>query len=247
MRRLAPADGRVRLFPGAGSRQRPRRSTIPTRTRPTERRARSRASISRGRKVVSVCVSPTTSAQSDRRDVDVVGVPDRDGERRGDRAVSDVAERRRIHRSVLRARARRGNRRSRRRVDASQAASRHGRSGRPGQALLVGLRRMSRPRGSRAALQDPARRARAWHGADERVPADSRTEHRGDHRPSSAGEVLRRARARAREPLRRRARKRAPHEHEARAPSRSEGDHRLRRRDGHDAVQQGRVHQPVLR
>ena len=53
--------------------------------------------------------------------------------------------------------------------------------------LLVGLRRMSGPRGSRSALQDPAGRASlAW--SDECVPADSRTEHRGNHRPSSAGE-----------------------------------------------------------
>ena len=77
-------------------------------------------------------------------------------------------------------------------------ASRARRAGGSGQALLVGLRRLSRSRGSRAAVQDPAGGARARHGAHERVPAHSRAEHRGDHRASSAGEVLRRARRGAR-------------------------------------------------
>ena len=97
-------------------------------------------------------------------DVDVVGVPDRDGRRRGDAAVRDAAgageytEAFYLHGLA---------------VETAEAvaewmhrthAPRARRSGRPGQALLVGLRRVSRSRGSRAALQAAAGRARrsAW-------------------------------------------------------------------------------------
>src|ERR1043166_2807081 len=59
------------------------------------------------------------------------------------------------------------------------------------QAVFVGLRRVPGSRGSRYAVQDPARRARARHAADERLPVDSRAKHGRDHRASSAGQVLR--------------------------------------------------------
>ena len=72
------------------------------------------------------------------------------------------------------------------RVDASPHTPRAGSSRRPRQAVLVGLRRMSGSRGSRAALQDSSRRRGARHGAHERVPAHSRAEHGGDHRAPSA-------------------------------------------------------------
>src|SRR5690348_4427554 len=77
------------------------------------------------------------------------------------------------------------------------APSRTPRARSPGgarQAVLVGLRRLPRPRGSRAAVQDLAGGTRARHGADERVPVDPRAEHGRDHRPPPAGEVLRGAR-----------------------------------------------------
>ena len=113
-------------------------STIPTRTRRTARRARSRASISRARKDASVCVSPTISAvgfvatsTSSRFQVVTVGDD-------ADETLPGAAERGRIHRAfyvhglaVETAEARRG-------VDASAAATGAGRPGRRGKRYSWG-------------------------------------------------------------------------------------------------------------
>src|SRR5262245_63760104 len=79
---------------------------------------------------------------------------------------------------------------------APKAAPRSGRARGSGQAILVGLRRVPRPRGSRTAVQDSAGGARARHAAHERVPVGARAEHRCNHRPPPTSEVLRRARRR---------------------------------------------------
>ena len=122
------------------------------------------------------------------------GVPGRDGRRRGDASGSRRcrAPANTPRRSTCTASPSKRRRRSPSGCTARFVTSSG--SGRPGEALLVGLRRLSGSRGSRAAVQDPAGRARARHGAHERVPADSRAEHGGDHRASPAGEVLRGAR-----------------------------------------------------
>src|SRR6185437_2608439 len=106
----------------------------------------------------------------------------------------DTPERRRVHRGVLRPWPRRRNGGGGCGVDAPDAAPRAGDSSWTGQALLLGLRRLPRPRGSCAAVHHFARRRGARDAAHERLPARARAEHGRDSRASSAGQVLRRAR-----------------------------------------------------
>src|SRR6185437_16589354 len=80
--------------------------------------------------------------------------------------------------------------------DAPDDSPRARRSGEPGEALLVGLSRMSRSRGARAAVPHPPRTRGARHRSHFRVPAHARADDGSDCGSPSAGKVLRRARSR---------------------------------------------------
>ena len=217
--------------------------------RATARSRRSRASTSRGRKVASVSASPTTSARRSRRR-GRRRLPDRDRRRRRHATLSRSCRRRRIHRGVLLARPRRRIRGGGGRVDAPADSSRARRSGRPGQAILVGLRRVSRISRIMRSCSSSCRRRSAGDGADEAfqlIPEQS-TAAMIVHHPEAKYYAVR-GRAPANRPRTATgAAGERPHEHrELDAASRSRAHRRVRRRDGDDAVREGRVHQPVLR
>ncbi len=189
-RRLAAAARRIRLLPGPehGERDRHLRARAVCQgwvarredALPLPAPGRTRAAVHRR-------LLPRLDERRRRRR----GVPDRHRWRRGNAPVRSTAGGGRIQRGTLLAwsRCRVGG--SGGGVAASPHPPRARHSRRARQALLVGLRRLSRPRGSRAALQAPPGRRGPGHGAHVGVPAHPRAEHRGDPRASSAGQVLR--------------------------------------------------------
>ena len=149
--RLAQAAGRLRLLPRAVARQRPHRLRSGGRTRATAVAARDRAlpfpAPGRTRAALPRRLLPLRGSG----DVDVVAVPGRDGRRRGDAPVRRAPGRGRVQRGVS-SRTASPSRPRRRSRSGCTARIRHelGDPGRSRQALLVGLRRLSRPRGPRA-------------------------------------------------------------------------------------------------